>query len=150
MKKRFLLISLALLMILGVFTWVDFKSANADRIPFLPLNYKNVNSIRIRDAGVSSNGRADQICSEKEIIRIVKIINEIKDFNPESTESRQLNNHSGPGPSLLVTIEMKENKYIVIYEDYDHKDKISDRYTPSYIINHSVMEQIFKSKDLSV
>ncbi|MDR3600222.1 MAG: cell wall-binding repeat-containing protein [Desulfosporosinus sp.] len=106
----------------------------ADRkIPFLPLDYKNVDNIQV-------TGNANKIYSEKYIMQIVKIINGIKSY--ESIDIPVY--HSTPAPNLSLMITTKENKYIMIYEDYDLKDKISDGHT-SYIINHSAIEQIFSN-----
>jgi hypothetical protein len=108
-------------------------SNNSKKIPFLPLDYKNVDT-------VSLIGDVNETYSTEDIEQIVKTINGINSY--ESKDKPVY--HSTPEPIPALKIQTKDNKYITIYKDYDGQYKISDGYNAYIIKNTSNIEQILK------
>jgi hypothetical protein len=137
MKKGILLLSIVLVVMSTGFLIIFPKASNVtNRIPYTPIDYKNVDK-------VYATGFAKESIAITDIKKFVKCVNEIKKYQKEDKPVY----HSTPGPYWNISITLKYKQVILIYKDYDGKSKISD-WHKAYIINEAIVQKILRKNGL--
>lgn len=95
------------------------------RIPFLPVTAENIDTVSLSANHIATPGQTEQI---------VNYLNGVGSYGQRCDPM----DDTKPGPITAIRIFLKDQKQIVVYEDYDGRAKISDYHT-AYLLSSSVI-----------